>query len=86
VTVRGAWCFPNCNLQAFKGTLTHTWLKGKVGSAMVPGFTRVYNRATSQLVPCTRELCPYAERRTLLNGNVALVNYAPWKVRRVSYK
>ena len=41
----------------------------KVGSIMLPGSTRVLERASGQLIPCTKRNCPYA-----ING----VNRAPY--------
>jgi hypothetical protein len=64
----------------FKGSVTKRALWGKVGAAMVPGFAEVYDRTSEQLVTCDPILCPYAVRRQLLNGTMAWVNYAPWKV------
>ncbi|KAG2490225.1 hypothetical protein HYH03_011350 [Edaphochlamys debaryana] len=35
---------------------------GKLGTAPLPGSERVLDRPSGRLVPCTRELCPYAQR------------------------
>jgi hypothetical protein len=55
-------------------------MQGKVGAAVVPGVTRVWDRDQKVLRECDQDLCPYAQRRKLLNGSTVLVNYAPWKV------
>lgn len=37
-----------------------TAMRGRMGIALQPGTTHVLDRQTRQLVPCTRERCPYA--------------------------
>ena len=45
----------------------------KLGVSRTPGSTHVLDRDTMKLVPCTHELCPYAEEYP----DIGLVNYAP---------
>ena len=40
--------------------LTQSKIKGLVASKILPGSTRVVDRATGKLVDCTPELCPHA--------------------------
>jgi len=44
-------------------------VQDKVGAVILPGSTRVLDRKTGKLVPCTAQTCPYA-----VNG----VNHAPY--------
>jgi multiple sugar transport system substrate-binding protein len=48
---------------------TTSVVQDKVGSVMLPGSTRVLDRATGKLVDCNSTVCPYA---------VAGVNHAPY--------
>lgn len=48
---------------------TTSVVQDKVGSVMLPGSTRVLDRATGKLVDCSSTVCPYA-----VNG----VNHAPY--------
>ncbi|GFH14951.1 uncharacterized protein HaLaN_11094, partial [Haematococcus lacustris] len=77
--LNGTCLFTIQNSAVFKGTLLAPSLRGKVGSAMVPGVTEVWDRVAGRLVPCSAQLCPFATPQQLLNGSVRLVNYAPWK-------
>ncbi|KAJ9512484.1 hypothetical protein QJQ45_018777 [Haematococcus lacustris] len=77
--LNGTCLFTIQNSAVFKGTLLAPSLRGKVGSAMVPGVTEVWDRVAGCLVPCSAQLCPFATPQQLLNGSVRLVNYAPWK-------
>ncbi|KAG1660668.1 hypothetical protein FOA52_006829 [Chlamydomonas sp. UWO 241] len=61
----------------FKG-ISHTALRGVIGTAMVPGSTRVLNRSTGRLEECTPALCPHASlERTYDGSDPVLVNRAP---------
>ncbi|KAG1676736.1 hypothetical protein FOA52_005025 [Chlamydomonas sp. UWO 241] len=51
--------------------------KGMIGTAMVPGATRVLNRQTGRLEECTKALCPNALRERTYGGSEVLVNRAP---------
>jgi multiple sugar transport system substrate-binding protein len=48
---------------------TQSTVQDKVGSIILPGSTKVLDRATGKLVPCDAKTCPYA-----VNG----VNHAPY--------
>ncbi|KAG2501269.1 hypothetical protein HYH03_001075 [Edaphochlamys debaryana] len=54
---------------AFKHSLVarNGTLRGKIGTAMMPGSPEVLNRQTGAMERCTKEICPYAE---LLTGLV----------------
>ncbi|EFJ41572.1 hypothetical protein VOLCADRAFT_98419 [Volvox carteri f. nagariensis] len=50
-------------------------VRGRMGFALLPGSTRVLDRASRQLVPCNRSSCPFATETVLEDdGTVALVN------------
>jgi len=49
-------------------------LHDKLGVAPTPGSELVLDRATGELVPCTRELCPYAK----YYEDIGFVNSAPY--------
>ncbi|KAG1678413.1 hypothetical protein FOA52_015180 [Chlamydomonas sp. UWO 241] len=61
----------------FKGVSLYTSLKSVIGTALVPGSTRVLNRQTGQLEECTPTLCPLAVLERTYNGSMVLVNRAP---------
>ncbi|KAG1655623.1 hypothetical protein FOA52_008837 [Chlamydomonas sp. UWO 241] len=61
----------------FKGASMNTGMKGVIGTAMVPGSTRVLNRQTDLLEECTPALCPHAKRERTYDGKEVLVNRAP---------
>ncbi|KAG1669083.1 hypothetical protein FOA52_004002 [Chlamydomonas sp. UWO 241] len=60
----------------FKG-VSSTPLKGMIGTAMVPGATRVLNRKNGRMEECTHALCPHAVLERTYDGSEALVNRAP---------
>ncbi|KAG2496557.1 hypothetical protein HYH03_005380 [Edaphochlamys debaryana] len=73
----------NCLMDIAKGTRFKdgsigppdaTVARGRMGFALLPGSTRVLDRATRQLAPCTKELCPLATESTLEDGQLRLVN------------
>lgn len=49
-------------------------IRGKYGVAPTPGSTRVLDRDTMQLVPCTKERCPFGEEF----DDIGWVNRAPY--------
>ncbi|PNW84895.1 hypothetical protein CHLRE_03g162900v5 [Chlamydomonas reinhardtii] len=53
-----------------------TAMRGRMGIALQPGTTHVLDRQTRQLVPCTRERCPYAYGTSVVNGTALPVNRA----------
>lgn len=47
--------------------------------AWLPGSAEVLDRTTGRLVPCANLImCPYASQMRLINGSLALVNFAPY--------
>ncbi|KAG1659792.1 hypothetical protein FOA52_015893 [Chlamydomonas sp. UWO 241] len=61
----------------FKGVSFFTPMKGVIGTAMMPGSTRVLNRQTGRLEECTSALCPHAVLERTYDGSEVLVNRAP---------
>ncbi|KAG1654643.1 hypothetical protein FOA52_009199 [Chlamydomonas sp. UWO 241] len=59
----------------FKGVSLFTPMR--IGTAMVPGSTRVLNRQTGLLEECTPVLCPHAMLERTYDGGEVLVNRAP---------
>jgi hypothetical protein len=51
--------------------------KGMIGTAMMPGSTRVLDRRTGRLEECTPALCPLAVLERTYDGREVLVNRAP---------
>ncbi|KAG1660559.1 hypothetical protein FOA52_002003 [Chlamydomonas sp. UWO 241] len=64
----------------FKVVQLYSPFKDLVGMVRQPGNTRVLNRQTGQLEPCTRQLCPYAELQSTYGGREVLVNHAPYTI------
>lgn len=46
----------------------------EIGVAPTPGSTRVLDRETMELVPCTKERCPFGTSY----DDIGIVNYAPY--------
>ncbi|GIL94168.1 hypothetical protein Vretimale_332, partial [Volvox reticuliferus] len=55
-----------------------TRVKGKTGTAVLPGSFEVMNRTTGKMVRCDPEICPYGRLHTLANGTKGWVNVAPY--------
>ncbi|KAG1660713.1 hypothetical protein FOA52_014333 [Chlamydomonas sp. UWO 241] len=54
-----------------------TAMKSAIGTAMVPGSTRVLDRRTGRMEACTPALCPNAVYERIYDGSELLVNRAP---------
>ncbi|GFR40153.1 hypothetical protein Agub_g709 [Astrephomene gubernaculifera] len=55
-----------------------TRVRGRTGTALLPGSTQVEDRATGRLLTCNETLCPFGRRHTLQNGSSIWVNSAPY--------
>jgi multiple sugar transport system substrate-binding protein len=49
-----------------------------LGTDFCPGSTKVLDRETGKLVPCTMEICPYAVPHVSQTEGKVLVNFAPY--------
>ena len=54
--------------------LTGSILEDRLGIAPTPGVTKVLDRQTGKLVPCTEEICPHGETYE----DIGRVSYAPY--------
>lgn len=51
----------------FNNTMNkQTLVRGKTGTALLPGSTQVMDRRTGRLVPCDEERCPHGKLHRLM--------------------
>ncbi|EFJ49483.1 hypothetical protein VOLCADRAFT_117158, partial [Volvox carteri f. nagariensis] len=55
-----------------------TRVRGKTGTAVLPGSFEVMNRTSGKMVRCNPDICPHGKLHKLANGTTAWVNVAPY--------
>eukprot|EP00198_Chlamydomonas_reinhardtii_P012431 XP_001701768.1 predicted protein [Chlamydomonas reinhardtii] len=64
----------------FKYAMFHngTVVRGRTGTAVLPGSQSVLDRGTGRMAPCSQDTCPHGRQHTLANGSQLWINTSPY--------